>query len=342
MRSFLATACAVLLASTAHAQGTTSNSLAVAAQGAPPQHGAYVNMLSFSSDGQLLASGSGRESTVKVWRVSSGKLARTLDVAPLALQTFIFGSDPGRIAIGARDRNNEKFQLWDARAGTKITENEIGTMFDYLSYSADGFHAWGQPDYANGGSQYQVLTISANDASVITRREVDSSSATVGGVQFTADGKFVASSFFHGESSYTLNVWDAASGQLALQTRPASARGIALSRDSTKIALATNRGIDLLAFDGQVLHSINLGLMDVTAVSPNGVFFVAGGREGRVALLAVASGAEIMTEAASRSNVNAVAFSPDSKLLAAGFGDGTIHLWNTADGKSAKFKVPAK
>jgi WD40 repeat protein len=107
------------------------------------------------------------------------------------------------------------------------------------------------------------------------------------------------------------------------------------------MALATRRGVEVLAFDGQPIHSISVGPMSFVAFSPNGVFIGAGGDDGKVALISANSGEEIISEQASRTHVQSLAMSPDSKLLAAGFVDGTIRLWNTADGKFAKFKAPA-
>jgi len=86
------------------------------------------------------------------------------------------------------------------------------------------------------------------------------------------------------------------------------------------------------------------------AISPDGKQVAAGGHDGKVYLWDVATGKKLVEFAAEapvakgapapdKNVVSALAFSPDSKLLAVGGHDAAIHLFQTADGKYVRSMV---
>lgn len=321
-----------------------STTLSTAKDSTQKHHTKYVNLLEFSADGNLLASGSTVERVVRLWDVKSGKLLKELSVEPLVLNGLALSHDGKRIAITARDRNNEMLQIWDTASGTKITEKDAGFMLENLQYHTSGIYAWASPDWSRNRKDHQLLVLSPTDASIISKVEMPGANGTQNAITYTTDGQFVVAGYFHGDNKHTLGVWEASSGRQALRLTPNDMRTAAVSYDSSKLAIGKSNGVDLVAFNGTPIRTLGQGLTRAVAFSPNGVFLASGIRNGTISLFSVDRGSEMSTEEGPKTDVTRLVFSPDSTLLAATWGEGTIRLYNTADGKFAKFstrKAPA-
>ena len=76
-------------------------------------HTANVNSVSFSPDGQTLASGS-NDDTVRLWDVSTGKPLQTLSGHTANINSVSFSPDSRVLASGSSDNT---IRLWDVRSG---------------------------------------------------------------------------------------------------------------------------------------------------------------------------------------------------------------------------------
>jgi WD40 repeat protein len=77
------------------------------------KHSAAVNAISFSADGELMATG-GDDRTVILWDTATGKARHTLKGHDLTVTSLAFSSDGVLLASGS---GNASVVLWDVRTG---------------------------------------------------------------------------------------------------------------------------------------------------------------------------------------------------------------------------------
>lgn len=108
------------------------------------------------------------------------------------------------------------------------------------------------------------------------------------------------------------------------------------SPDGTRLATVGGKGNrEVRLWDARSGQALGPGAdfsdyVDVSAFSPDGARFAAGGRDGTVRLLAAADGAPVGLPL--RHQAACGAFSPDSSVLATGGGDGLVRLWDARTG----------
>ena len=88
-------------------------------------HSGFVQSVAFSSDSQVLASGSD-DKTIKLWDPATGTLKHTLEGHSDSVRSVAFSSDGQVLASGSDD---ETIKLWDPATGTlKHTLNTNGIV----------------------------------------------------------------------------------------------------------------------------------------------------------------------------------------------------------------------
>ena len=98
-------------------------------------HISWVNSVTFSPDGQILASGS-EDNTIKLWRVSDGNLIRTLTEHEWSVSSVTFSPDGQILASGSADNT---IKLWRVSDGSLIRTlmGHTGVVHS-VSFSPDG------------------------------------------------------------------------------------------------------------------------------------------------------------------------------------------------------------
>jgi WD40 repeat protein len=117
---------------------------------APPElviqagHSGTVNALAFSPDGRWLASGSS-DHTIRLWEVSSARLARVFTGDLGKIIAVAFSPDGKLLASGSDD---DTLILWDIAGGNELREIDSPAKLECVAFSHDGSRV-GTCDTAN-------------------------------------------------------------------------------------------------------------------------------------------------------------------------------------------------
>jgi len=154
-------------------------------------HTDVVHSVSFSPDGQILASGSW-DDTIKLWRVSDGSLIGTLEGHTLGVNSVSFSPDGQILASGSWDKT---IKLWRVSDGSLI--RTLTGHTDYVrsvSFSPDG-------QILASGSWGEIKLWRVSDGSLI--RTLTGHKSYVFSVSFSPDGQILAS----GSWDDTIRLW---------------------------------------------------------------------------------------------------------------------------------------
>ena len=200
-----------------------------------------IHSVSFSPDGQILASGHG-SGNVRLWDVSEGTLRHTFEGHVSFVNSVSFSPDGTTLASGSSD---ETVRLWDVSEGTLLRTLPIGASVNSVAFSPDG------KTLANGhNSGYWKEDIHLWDVATGTflrTLEIPGagsySSYSSGSVAFSPDGKILASA-----SSDKVHLWDVATGTLrhTFEGHLAGVNSVAFSPDGQTLASASDDGQILL------------------------------------------------------------------------------------------------
>ena len=272
-----------------------------------PGEGRAVNVIAFSPDSRLLASGE-NGGAGRLWDVTTSESIATFKAGPryVDLRALVFSED-GTKLIGI-SWNNE-MSVWEI--GENIKPPTILQM-------DGGLGSWGATDLMQLSSNSVFLAIAAPEIWGDKNFPIKLWDATTGkrlhtlsghrrwitSIAFSADSKTLAS----GDDYETIRFWETATGKL-----------------QSTLNWSRGRGTYALAF------------------SPNGRFLASGHRDG-VKLWDNTAGRQQQRSDAigdyqhtlalhgHKDYVSELVFSPDSKTLLTGSKDGTIQAWKTATG----------
>ncbi|HSE31995.1 MAG TPA: caspase family protein [Pyrinomonadaceae bacterium] len=262
----------------------------------------------FSPDGRLLATGTVRSTTIKLWDTSNGRELRDLAAggqsAPGLSPIFAFSRD-SRMIAGAAGTNTVK--IWDVVSGRELHVLEAATAGAINSMMGTIFI-----DFTNDG---RLVTIS--DAiriwDVATGRELRS-------IAFDATSM---PNFVSGGSGFTMN----GDGSQLLRVHSAD------KTDIVSLDLSTGREGRTIKISDDDVNSGEL------AVTPSGNIVAAGTVKKRLKLWDVSNRSEKDLGPTTK-DYNLVKFSRDGRLLA--YSDNyNAHLWDTATGRElSQFTIP--
>ena len=307
--------------------------------------------LVFSPDGRLLATGTFRSNTIKLWETATGRELRNLSSGTqsgVSMSPYIAFSRDGRLI--AATAGNNSIKVWEVASGREVqtlTSSQggiaasIGGVY-FISFNASGqlvtisdaVRVW---DIATAQELRSVSVSSLNTAGFMGGGD--------GGAVLTPDGNQLA--FINSDGSqHTVKFWDLSSGR--------EARSIELNDKDMQSAEL------VFAPDGHLLVAgvadRRVTLWDVTTKrkerdlgpSANDYDLVKFSRDGRLLALAsgykiklweVATSRELTTLQAPSSGLNSqyarvfVCFSDDGKRIASGGFDTPTVIWETDTSK---------
>ena len=264
----------------------------------------------FSPDGRLLATGTFRSSTIKLWETATGRELRDLSSgtqSAAGMSPYIAFSRDGRVVAAAAGDNSVK--IWDV-----ITGREVQTL---AAQQASIAASLGGMYFIAFGADGRVVTISDSIRvwDLASGRELHS----------IAVESLSANGFMGGEG------------------------GAALSPDGNQLALiiANGSGLEIKFWDlatGREARAVNLSDKDVEsaelAFAPDGHVLVAGTVDKHLKLWDVTTKGKERELGSTAVDFPLIKFSRDGRLLALPEGY-TVRLWEVASGRElSPLKAP--
>ncbi|MBW4633094.1 MAG: CHAT domain-containing protein [Iphinoe sp. HA4291-MV1] len=281
-------------------------------------HSNEVYGVSFSPDGQTIASGS-LDKTVKLWR-RDGSLIITLKGHSAAVYGISFSPNGQMIASGSLDKT---VKLW-RRDGSLITTLKGHSDEVYgVSFSPDG-------QTIASGSLDKTVKLWRRDGSLITTLKGHSKGFRR--VSFSPNGQTIASASF----DKTVKLWRR-DGSLIITLKGHSAEvyDVSFSPDGQTIASASfDKTVKLWrASDGRLITTLTGHSAEVYAVSfsPNGQTIASASRDRTIKLWRASDGSLITTLTGHSIGVNDISFSPNGQTIASASANGIVELWKWHD-----------
>ncbi|MDE0424820.1 MAG: dockerin type I domain-containing protein [Candidatus Poribacteria bacterium] len=292
--------------------------------------------LSFSPDGKTLVSG-GRDNTVRLWDVQTGELKNRLKGHRDDVNAVIFSQDGEMLASGSDDGT---VRLWNVQTGETFATLKGNTKFPEgitaLAFSPNG-------TTLASATTDQIWLWDVHTKQII--RILEGHTWHVSALAFSPDGETLASAGW----DWTLRFWNAATGKLrkTFGEHTSAVNTVAFSPDGKTLASASwglirlwnTNGIPLQlwhARTGEHLENFRYHIDYVWTVvfSPDGKHLASSGNDSRLRLWEVHTENHVFTL---RGGGDAVAFSPDGKLIASAYGGdnmiSTIGLWDVHTGE---------
>ena len=282
--------------------------------------GSWVNV-SFSPDGEILATASGR---VRLWDAATGLYRTTLTGGGGKSIAF---SPNGQMIASSDGWLNAKLRIWDvATEQLKLTlEGHTGEI-NSIAFSGDS------RTIATASDDKTVrlwdITTGRLKATLLGHTE------GVTSVAFSQDSQTLASTGYGYDGDYAIRVWDANTGELksTLTGHTYRITSLAFSPDGRTLASgswdSTVRLWDVSTGKRKSsLSGFTCGIRSL-AFSPDNSTLMIGNAQFNVQWLDVNTGEILATFRGHGSQVNSVAFSADGYTFASGGDSGVIFLWD--------------
>jgi WD40 repeat protein/serine/threonine protein kinase len=300
----------------------------------PPRDAA--RSVAFSPDGHLLATGY-RGGAVMVWDAATGQLLwdKSVGEGGVAIQV-VFSPDGQRLACadyGLEDRR--EVVIWDVTTHAPLFSVRVQGLTS-LAFSPDGKR------FATGSTDKTVRVWDAQTgAELLTFRK---HTEPVHCVAFSPDGRLVASAGgqVHFPIEQDVKVWDAKTGDELLNLRGhlGNVARVAFSPDGRRLASASwDETVKLwdveTGKEALTLRGHRDAVRDV-AFSPDGLRLVSASWDGTVRVwdAAPVTDPNCLTLPRPGGVVSSVVYhSKDPRVLAAGYQDGKVRLWDLSLGK---------
>ncbi len=275
-------------------------------------HSNAVWSVTFSSDGQIIASASG-DSTIKLWKID-GTLLRTFNEHRGSVWSVVFSPNGQTIASAGEDTT---IKLWKIDGTLLRTFNGHRGPVWSVVFSPNG------QTIASAGED-TTIKLWKIDGTLL--RTFKGHSRPVRSVTFSPNGQTIASA---GDDA-TIKIWKIDGTLLkTLKGHSSSVESVVFNPDGRTIASASDDAtIKIWKIDGTLLKTLKGHSSSVESVvfSPDGRTIASAGKDKTIKLWD-SNGTLLLTLTGHRDRVRSVAFSPDGKTLASASEDMHIKFW---------------
>ncbi|KAJ9611534.1 hypothetical protein H2200_004718 [Cladophialophora chaetospira] len=291
-------------------------------------HTEDVSQVFFSSDGNLVISGS-RDHTIRIWNAGNGESHAVLTRHATCIHSIALSQSGNPMASSSKDKS---IRLWDNMNDQSCALlNEDCNVWSQLVFSQDGRML---------ASGLEDGTLSIWDT--LTKKKLRSVRVShrgcgVGAVAFSHDGRFLAA----GSWDRTIRVWETerdktvatlrghSHGIMSLTFSPANSQILVSgAADKTIRAWDLGKSVASRAPEG------HQGEINAALLSPNSQLLATAGTDWNVRLWSTESGSTRMIYKGHTAEPFTLAFSPDGSFLASGGRDQTIHIWDLRTGRT--------
>ncbi|MFN6571876.1 hypothetical protein [Dendronalium sp. ChiSLP03b] len=291
-------------------------------------HTDIVWSITFSPDGQLLASGSG-DHTVKLWH-PDGALLQTLKGHTAAISSVSFSPDGQSLASASLDKT---VKIWHKNPITGEFDSQpsktLSGQEDWVysvSFSPDG-------ELLATGNKDKTIKLWRRDGSLV--KILKGHQGWVNWVSFSPDGQFIASAsddktvkIWRRDGTLVKTLYGHQQGVTVVIFSPDGKLLASAGRDKT-IKLWQQQSInrDSLAFRAYKTLQQHTSIVWSLSFSSDGQKLASGSDDNTINLWSI-TGTLLKTFKGHSDAVASVAFSPNNKLLASGSYDKTVKLWS--------------
>lgn len=280
-------------------------------------HSICVNCVSFSPDGQLLASG-GSDETVIIYRQVDGKVLRKLTGHNNPICSVCFAPDGKTIASGS----SEIAKVWDVKTGKQLFSFEGHTIqVKSLAFSPNG-KLLATGDYRH----IRIWDLEKNIQWLI----LESDKSYINSLFFSSDGTRLLSS----GKKEGIKIWNVANGHLFGKVEISKSEILSsdIFLDGKYLVSGSQNGeiqfwdVDRLAISKKIVSEVKSEVLSV-AFSPVGMKVAFGQKNGTIGVWDLDSN-QVKYVKWNKSEVRGISFSPDGKKIASCGGDFAVRLFD--------------